>query len=480
MNKIDCFVFDYDSKSTLDVVQNLKKEASLNQIYIVSQSEKVPSGCNAILSENYYSTPTLREILDKCSTKYLLIVNKTSCLDLGQNCLNRMIKVADDTQAGWVYSDHYTTKNTEKIVTPLIDYQLGSVRDDFDFGSVFLVRKVSNIVGEEDYKYAALYSVRLSLSLSYPIVHINELLYTDGVLDERASGQKQFDYVNKANRDKQIEMEQACTKYLSSIGALLNGSFEDISFDEHFDVEASVIIPVRNRVRTIEDAIKSALSQKTSFPFNVIVIDNHSDDGTTEAIEKIKKKDNRLIHIVPERTDLGIGGCWNEGCNNALCGKFAVQLDSDDIYSGEDTLEKIVSGFYEQKCGMLIGSYKITDFELNTLPPGVIDHREWTPDNGRNNALRINGLGAPRAFYTPLLRSIWLPNTSYGEDYAVGLNISRYFKIGRIYDVLYLCRRWEGNSDASLSQEKLNKNNLYKDKIRTIEIIARQNLKRKK
>ena len=323
------------------------------------------------------------------------------------------------------------------------------------------------------YQHAGLYDLRLRLSQKYSLVHVNEYLYSEIEEDHRKSGEKQFDYVDPRNRDRQIEMEQACTEHLKAIGGYLKPDFKDIDFNAgEFEVEASVIIPVRNRAMTIAAAIESVLKQKTTFKFNLIVIDNHSTDGTTEAIDGFKS-DERVVHLIPERKDLGIGGCWNYGVNSNQCGKFAVQLDSDDLYKDENTLQTIVNAFYEQKCAMVIGSYMMTDFDLNTLPPGVIDHKEWTPDNGRNNALRINGLGAPRAFYTPVLRNIGLPNTSYGEDYAMGLNISRYYQIGRIYDVLYLCRRWGGNSDAALSIEKVNANNLYKDRIRTWELQAR-------
>lgn len=248
---------------------------------------------------------------------------------------------------------------------------------------------------------------------------------------------------------------------------------------EDFQYEASVIIPVRNRVRTIDDAIRSVLEQETSFPFNLIIIDNHSTDGTSEIIEHYQNN-SKVIHLIPERTDLGIGGCWNLGINHPQCGRFAVQLDSDDLYSSPNTLQTIVDKFHQEQCAMVIGSYRMTDFALQTLPPGVIDHNEWTDENGHNNALRINGLGAPRAFYTPLLRQIRVPNTSYGEDYALGLAFSRNYRIGRIYDVLYLCRRWEGNSDAALSIEKVNLNNSYKDSLRTLEIKIRQTMEKER
>ena len=391
--------------------------------------------------------------------------------------LERLLQIAQDTEAGLVYADHYQVKGNEQVKAPVIDYQKGSLRDDFDFGSVLFFNaaalKESVQRMTDSYQHAGLYDLRLKLSQRYSLVHANEYLYSEVEEDNRKSGEKQFDYVDPRNRDRQIEMEKACTQHLKEIGGYLEPHFKDIDFNQgEFEVEASVIIPVRNRVATVGTAIESVLKQQTKFKFNLIVIDNHSTDGTTEAIDAFKA-DGRVVHLVPERNDLGIGGCWNYGVNSAHCGKFAVQLDSDDLYKDEHTLQTIVDAFYEQKCAMVIGSYMMTDFDLNELPPGVIDHKEWTPDNGRNNALRINGLGAPRAFYTPVLRAIGLPNTSYGEDYAMGLNISRHYQIGRIYAVLYLCRRWGGNSDAALSIEKVNANNLYKDRIRTWELEAR-------
>ena len=369
---------------------------------------------------------------------------------------------------------------------PLIDYQLGSVRDDFDFGSLLLLRTadVHEYFAQErlrEYQYAGLYDLRLFLSRRMLPVHLSEPLYTEVETDTRLSGEKQFDYVDPRNRARQLEMERACTRHLKAIGALLApDEFDEIKFDtEQFPVEATVVIPVRNRVRTIEDAIRSVVKQETTFPFNLMVVDNHSDDGTSEAIEKMREERTEMIyHIIPERDDLGIGGCWNMAVHHPQCGRFVVQLDSDDLYSGTDTLQRIVDAFRDQRAAMVIGSYRMTNFQLETLPPGLIDHREWTPQNGRNNALRINGLGAPRAFFTPVLREIQIPNTSYGEDYALGLMIGRRYRIGRIFDELYLCRRWEGNSDAALSLEKVNRNNLYKDQLRTSEVLARQALNR--
>ncbi|NCC99652.1 MAG: glycosyltransferase [Bacteroidia bacterium] len=413
---------------------------------------------------------------------YAIVYTKKSALDLGQNAIKRMIDVASSTGAGMLYSDYYRVKGNQKEAVPTIDYQLGSVRDDFDFGSLILLSadalKTTNAT---DYLYAALYDLRLQIAKNFPIIHLNEFLYTEFEEEKCSGGEKQFDYVDPKNRIVQIEMESACTNYLKSIGAYLTADFKKISFDEaKFETQASVIIPVKNRYKTIADAIDSVLSQTTNFPFNLLIIDNNSIDGTSEIIEKFAKSDNRVVHIVPERLDLGIGGCWNCGINNAKCGKFAIQLDSDDVYQDQQTLQTIIDAFYDQNCAMLIGSYTITSFDMKPLPPGLIDHKEWTNENGHNNALRINGLGAPRAFYTPLLRSIQLPNTSYGEDYAMGLRISREYKIGRIYTSLYLCRRWEGNSDASLNIDKLNKNNLYKDQLRTIEIMARIQLNKNK
>ena len=400
---------------------------------------------------------------------------------MGYFGLERMLRIAEDTRAGMVYADHYKVMDGIKQPHPVIDCQEGSLRDDFDFGSLILFnanvwKEAVENMKNESYRYAGLYDLRLKVSQKYPIVHINEYLYTEIDQDTRKSGEKLFDYVDPKNREVQIEMEQACTQHLKEVGAFLEPRFEDVTFDQHFfEYEASVVIPVRNRIRTIRDAIRSVLMQKTDFKFNLIVVDNHSTDGTTEAIGEFKD-DERLIHLIPDRDDLNIGGCWNLAVHHEKCGKFSVQLDSDDVYSGEDTLQKIVNGFYEQNCAMLIGTYMITDFNMQMIPPGIIDHREWTPENGHNNALRINGLGAPRAFYTPLLREIKLPNTGYGEDYAVGLNISRRYRIGRIYEVLYYCRRWEGNTDASLDIEKMNTNNLYKNRIRTWELQARKQM----
>lgn len=463
MKKITCFIPYINEEQAAKTLQTLRASAIVKNVFCVKES--------------LFRSETIRDIAQKATTEYTLVYTKATTLELGYLALERMLSIAEATKAGMLYADHYQIKDDEQIKAPVIDYQFGSLRDDFDFGSVLFFNTAALKASVEkmkvSYQHAGIYDLRLKLSQKYSLVHVNEYLYSEIEEDHRKSGEKQFDYVDPRNRDRQMEMEQACTEHLKAIGGYLKPDFKDIDFNAgEFEVEASVIIPVRNRAMTIAAAIESVLKQKTTFKFNLIVIDNHSTDGTTEAIDGFKS-DERVVHLIPERKDLGIGGCWNYGVNSNQCGKFAVQLDSDDLYKDENTLQTIVNAFYEQKCAMVIGSYMMTDFDLNTLPPGVIDHKEWTPDNGRNNALRINGLGAPRAFYTPVLRNIGLPNTSYGEDYAMGLNISRYYQIGRIYDVLYLCRRWGGNSDAALSIEKVNANNLYKDRIRTWELQAR-------
>jgi hypothetical protein len=377
-----------------------------------------------------------------------------------------------------VYSDYFDCIDNKLHPHPVIDYQEGSLRDDFEFGPVLffnstvLVEAISQI--KESCDFAGLYQLRLATSRIALPRRIPEMLYSVLPVDTRISGKKMFDYVDPKNRKVQVEMEQVVTQHLKDIGGFLEPDFDSMDFDSgEFEVEASVIIPVKNREKTISDAIKSVMSQKTSFVFNLLIIDNHSTDRTTEIIREFSSDFPNLVHIIPDRQDLWIGGCWNVGVHHPKCGKFAVQLDSDDLYSSDLTLQRIVDAFYEQQCGMLIGSYQMTNFKLEEIPPGVIDHKEWTPDNGRNNALRINGLGAPRAFYTPLLRQLNIPNVSYGEDYAVGLAISRKYQIGRIYDPIYLCRRWEENSDASLSIEAQNRHNIYKDRLRTIELAAR-------
>ncbi|HEX2394358.1 MAG TPA: glycosyltransferase family A protein [Bacteroidales bacterium] len=454
----------------------------INKIFVLvprNSSPPIPEGIHTLEIDTLYSSDTVRKIATHAVTAYALLYIKEQPLSIGPSSLHRMIQVAENTKSAMIYSDYYSVKDNQTYPSPVIDYQQGSLRDDFNFGPLLFydtsALRESASAMQKDYIYAGIYDLRLKLSQKYQIFHLPEFLYTETETDTRKSGEKQFDYVNPRNREVQIEMEKACTDFLKETGAWLEPHFRDVNFNEmDFNTEVSVIIPVKNRVNTISDAIRSVLSQNTSFTFNLIIADNHSNDGTTEEIRKFSN-DKRVVHIIPTRTDLGIGGCWNEAILNETCGKFAVQLDSDDLYIDENVLERIAAALYEQKCAMIVGTYRMVNFNLEELPPGIIDHREWTPDNGRNNALRINGLGAPRAFYTPVIRSIRFPNVSYGEDYAVGLNISRFYRIGRIYDPLYLCRRWEGNSDAALDIQKLNTYNFYKDKIRTIEYYARQN-----
>lgn len=432
---------------------------------------------NTFVIERMCSTKEIKKIAEKAIGKYFILFTKSTTIELGMFAVERMINIAEDTKAHMLYADHFVLVDGVRKQSPVIDYQMGALRDDFDFGSVLLfnTEAFKSAVAKMDieYNYGALYDLRLKVSQKGELVHINEYLYTEIEQDNRKSGEKMFDYVDPKNRAVQVEMEKICTQHLKDINGYLPPKFKHIKFeDESFEYEASVIIPVYNRIKTVRDAIASVLSQKTNFKFNLIVIDNHSTDGTKEAIDDYAK-DKRLIHLIPDRHDLGIGGCWNYGVHHAQCGKFAIQLDSDDIYSDENTLQKIVNAFYEQNCAMVVGTYMMTNFNMEMIAPGIIDHKEWTPENGRNNALRINGLGAPRAFYTPLLRKVNLPNTSYGEDYALGLRFSREYQIGRIYDVLYHCRRWDGNSDSALDIVKVNANNTYKDRIRTWELQAR-------
>lgn len=478
--KINCFLPADDADAVNITVAQLRRSPAVGDIYLLSPNGTACAGCRTIPITDFSATETVVAVAAHAMTDYTLVYTKQLPLKLGQHAPERMLQVAVDTGAGLLYADYYAQKNDETVKNPTIDYQLGSVRDDFNFGSLMLFDshclKEAAAAYRADYRFAAWYDLRLRVSEHAPILHLNEFLYTEIEQDMRSSGQKQFDYVDPKNRAVQVEMEQACTAHLKRIGAYLEPIFESVDFSttDGFEVEASVIIPVRNRVATIADAIRSVLAQHTDFDFNLIIVDNHSTDGTSEIIAGFAAADRRVVHIIPERTDLGIGGCWNEAVFSACCGKFAVQLDSDDIYESPATLQTMVDAFYEQHCAMLIGSYTMTDGAMQPIAPGLIDHKEWTPDNGRNNALRINGLGAPRAFYTPVLRQFGVPNTSYGEDYALGLRFSRRYRIGRVMQSVYLCRRWEGNSDAALSVEKVNANNFYKDKLRTIEILARQ------
>lgn len=484
--KIDLFLpceYIDDAQNALSVLHEYKTVQHIH--FLVSADfaahHQVPEGCTFVITDRLESSNTIVSIVENTDADYVMICTRHTTIGWGNNTLERFLRVADDTDAVMVYADHYKMVEGKMEKHPVIDYQSGSLRDDFDFGSLWCIKAqaLADYIAQpdrEEYQFAALYDLRLYLSRVGEIFHLNEFLYSEAELDTRKSGEKQFDYVNPRNREVQIEMEKACTQHLGKVGALIDTTFyRQPDFGEQdFEYEASVIIPVFNREKTVADAVKSALGQKASFKFNVIVVNNHSTDRTGEILDELKV--DNLIQIVPERTDLGIGGCWNEAINSSFCGKFAVQLDSDDLYSSSKALQKIVDAFYKQKAAMIIGSYRMCDFDLNTLPPGLIDHKEWTDENGCNNALRINGLGAPRAFFTPLVRQIQFPNTSYGEDYALGLAFSRRYRIGRIYDELYLCRRWGGNSDAALSVEKVNANNLYKDRLRTMELKARQHM----
>ena len=484
--KIDLFLPFEALEKGEETLLELHENKTVQHINLLVSSDfasqhQVPEGCTFVVIDRMESSNTVMSIAENTDADYLLLCTRMTSVRWGLYALERFLRTADDTGAVMVYSDHYSLEEGALTKHPAIDYQAGSLRDDFDFGSLWLIKSQALLdyvaqTDRVDYQYAGLYDLRLYLSRKGEIFHLNEYLYTEAELDTRKSGEKQFDYVNPRNREVQIEMERACTAHLEKVGAIVDTNFyRQPDFDEQdFACEASVVIPVFNREKTIADAVKSALSQKTNFPYNVIVVNNHSTDSTGEILDSID--DGRLIQIVPGRTDLGIGGCWNVAVNSDHCGKFAVQLDSDDLYSSPKTLQKIVDAFHEQKAAMIIGSYRMCDFDLNTLPPGLIDHKEWTEDNGCNNALRINGLGAPRAFFTPLVRQIQFPNTSYGEDYALGLVFSRRYRIGRIYDELYLCRRWGGNSDAALSVERVNANNLYKDRLRTMELKARQQM----
>lgn len=506
--KIDLFLPCEDLTVAQEALTELHDNKTVQHINLLVSSDfaaqhQVPDGCTFVVIDRLESSNTITSIAENTDADYVIICTKTTPIKWGLYALERFLRTADDTGAVMIYSDHYSMVKDESLSQdgtsavgklekhPVIDYQEGSLRDDFDFGSLWLIksqclRDYAAQTDRVDYLYAGLYDLRLYLSRVGEIFHLNEYLYTENELDTRKSGEKQFDYVNPRNREVQVEMERACTQHLEKVGALIDTSYYRLpDFNEQdFEYEASVVIPVFNREKTIADAVKSALSQKANFKFNVIVVNNHSTDKTGEILsriahemeEKNDKQAGRLIQIVPERRDLGIGGCWNVAINSDHCGKFAVQLDSDDLYSSPKTLQKIVDAFYKQKAAMMIGSYRMCDFDLNTLPPGLIDHKEWTEDNGCNNALRINGLGAPRAFFTPLVRQIQFPNTSYGEDYALGLAFSRRYRIGRIYDELYLCRRWGGNSDAALSIDRVNANNLYKDRLRTMELKARRQM----
>ena len=430
-----------------------------------TQSTTAVHSVNIVYPSDYSST-SIQRLIDAANTDVLFLGDPRVHIDLGDRTFERMASVIRETGAGWVYAD--------AAAHPHIDYQCGSIRDGFEFGPLVAVSvqaaRQSKI--ESLWKWGGLYDLRLRISEKHAVVRIPEPLYSASIVDQRPTGQKQFDYVDPRNRDFQSEMEHIATEHLKRIGAWLQPDFEKVpAAAETFPVKASVVIPVRNRERTILDAVQSALTQRADFTFNVIVVDNHSTDRTTEILRGIN--DPSLKHVVPERRDLGIGGCWNEAVCSTDCGQYAIQLDSDDLYIDDSVLRRIVGELEAGPYAMVVGSYTMVDFSLKEIPPGLIDHREWSRENGRNNALRINGLGAPRAFNTSVLRRIGFPNVSYGEDYAVALRISRDYEIGRIYEPLYLCRRWEGNSDSALPFEVANRYDAYKDWLRTVEIRAR-------
>ena len=469
---------------TQRTIDQLQQSPLVESICLLSTGAvgALPAGCERVAVKSLYGSRTMQAIAAKATTAYTLLIIHDTTIEFGQFCLERLLSVAQLTGSGMVYSDYHDIVGGQRVSHPVIEYQAGSLRDDFNFGSVLLFdtrafKAAASAGRRQGFQYAGLYALRLAVSRNHPLTRIGEHLYGKAEQDVRKSDVKQFDYVDPKNRAVQVEMEGAVTDHLKRVGAWLKPKFKTPNLDEGtFASEASVIIPVKNREKTVGDAVRSVLKQQTSFPFNLIVVDNHSTDGTTELLRSLAAEDRRLLHVIPERQDLLIGGCWNEGAQHPACGRFTVQLDSDDIYKDEHTLQTVVDAFRREKCGMVIGSYRMTNFNLEEIPPGVIDHKEWTPENGRNNALRINGLGAPRAFYTPILRRIKLPNVSYGEDYAAVLAVSREYQIGRIYEPIYLCRRWEGNSDAGIDVAKQNAFNFYKDKLRTFELIARQRL----
>jgi len=483
--KITVVIYSTSNDVTKRIISGLPEKNLINEIIIVSkESFEKPEDITLIESDYPFSCDTTRKIVKHTKTPYILFITGKHEVELFEKSISNFLLKMEETNAGWVYSDFNEKHRDDFILHLLIDYQVGSIRDDFDFGYCFLVKVdftkdyLTDLISvKNDFLYSGLYDLRLNISRKHPVIRISEPLYSVIKTTKVDPSEKMFEYVDPKNREVQIEMEKVVTDHLKQINAYVDSSSKKLlNFENDFDFETSIIVPVKNRVNTIDNAINSALKQKTKFSFNIIIVDNYSTDGTTETIDRLSQANKNIIHIVPAKKELEIGGCWNEAINHNACGKFAVQLDSDDLYSDENTLQKIIDKFYEDKCAMVIGSYKLTDYDLNDISPGIIDHHEWTNENGHNNALRINGLGAPRAFYTLIAREIKFPNVSYGEDYAMGLAISRQYKIGRIFEPIYLCRRWKGNTDASLSLEKHNANNYYKDSLRTKEILARQEM----
>lgn len=487
--QLDCFLPLGHKEDALTIIEELRHCPLIGKIYLMcptlpSDTDWLSAGCHLLECQTPFTHPANIAIIhQQMRGDYALVYTQCAPLKLGYRAIERMLHVAYATNADMVYSDYLQREGDNCLPHPLIEFQWGCVRSDFDFGPLQLLGR--HLLGAEtihnqgyEHKHTGLYLLQLELSREEKsAIHLSEPLYTIEESDHRTSGEKQFDYVNPSQAEAQKEMEQVFTEWLKGQDAYIHPDelFSPDLTQGDFPYEASVIIPVRNRVRTIADAIRSAMAQKTDFTYNIIVVDNHSTDGTTEAIANLAKGNTRLIHLCPERTDLGIGGCWNLAIHHPQCGRFAVQLDSDDLYSSDATLQTMVNAFYEQKAAMVVGSYRMTDFNLQTLPPGVIDHREWTAENGHNNLLRVNGIGAPRAFFTPVLRNdVETPNISYGEDYSIALTISRTYRIGRVFDVVYLCRRWDGNSDANLNVQQVNAHNQLKDKLRIVELKARQ------
>jgi hypothetical protein len=485
-------VYEGDPRSQR-MIEPLAASPVVKQVLLVQRGQVAPLSRSiapvdkiTFIDTELLSGAGISRLLDKTVTDYLLLIFPAQEVELGSRALERFLSVATDSRAGLIYADFRDEYETQISDHPLIDYQLGSIRDSFDFGSMVLISKraadealLKHGPADERLWYAGLYDLRLKLSGDSRLLRIPEPLYTRVPRDRRASGEKQFDYVDPSKREYQAEMEDVATRHLKRIGAFLAPRFKAPPQNtQSFPVRASVIIPVRNRERTIKESVMSALSQQAPFDFNVIVVDNHSTDQTTEILDGLARQHDRLIHLKPERTDLGIGGCWNEAIYSSQCGNYAAQLDSDDLYADERALEQVVAKFEEGNYAMVIGSYTIVSFDLQVIAPGLIDHREWTRENGRNNALRINGLGAPRAFNVEVLRQSGLPNVSYGEDYAAALRISRDYEIGRIFESIYFARRWEGNSDAALPLAAANRYDAYKDHLRTVEILARQRMNR--
>ena len=481
----------HSPSSSKRIIHSLIQSPSIEKVIVLFDEKKVDTlwpKCEGMRASSLATGKALQKIIEKTDADFLLIITHSHTIHIPPGTLERFVDMAETTDAGMVYADYCEKTHGDIKEHPLNDYQFGGIRDGFDFGNIMLfslpavkqaLRKYGAI---RDVTHAGLYDLRLKVAIDHRLFHMQEFLYTKVLTEndiDKGGGLRErlFEYVDPGNILIQKEMEEVATEYLKNIGAYLEPRFKKIPVSMHtYPVEATVVIPVRNRAHTITHAVRSAVSQKTDFTYNVIVVDNHSMDGTTALLADMAKRNPSVKHIIPSRFDLSIGGCWNEAIFSDMCGRYAVQLDSDDVYSGPETLQKIITMFRTGGYAMVIGSYTIVNELLEKIPPGLIDHREWTDDNGRNNALRINGLGAPRAFDTGVLRKVRFPNVGYGEDYAVALRISRDYRIGRIYENLYLCRRWAGNTDAALPIEKSNRNDAYKDKIRTREIRARQKL----